>query len=45
MIFDYKNLAMLILSEKDGEKSGMAMPIDSSQAQTELMLKPNKQNG
>lgn len=34
MIFDYKNLAMLILSEKDGEKSGMAMPIDSSQAQT-----------
>lgn len=33
MIFDYKNMSMLILSEQDGKKSGIAMviPPDSSQ--------------
>lgn len=37
MIFDYKNMAMLILSDKNGEKSGMAMtiPSDSTQTNTE----------
>ncbi|MGE0076776.1 MAG: DUF4412 domain-containing protein [Bacteroidales bacterium] len=37
MIFDYKNMAMLILSDKDGEKSGIAMeiPRDSTQASTD----------
>ena len=36
IIYDYKNYAMLILSEKDGEKSGMAMaiPRDSSEVET-----------
>lgn len=36
MIFDYKNMAMLILSDKNGEKSGIAMeiPKDSIQENT-----------
>ncbi len=36
MIFDYKNMAMLILSDKNGEKSGIAMeiPKDSIQETT-----------
>lgn len=37
MIFDYKNMSMLILSEKDGQKSGIAMviPPDSTQNNNE----------
>lgn len=38
MIFDYKNMSMLILTEKDGQKSGIAMvipPDSSSQANAE----------
>ena len=47
MIFDYKNMSMLILSEKDGKKSGMAMviPSDSTQAanETEQSAEATKQ--
>lgn len=48
MIFDYKNMAMLILSDKNGEKSGIAMeiPKDSIQQNTtaeEASAEPVKQ--
>ena len=33
MIFDYKNMAMLILSDKNGEKSGVAMEIPKDSIQ------------
>lgn len=33
MIFDYKNMAMLILSDKNGEKSGIAMEIPKDSIQ------------
>lgn len=35
MIFDYKNKAMLILSDKDGEKSGIAMNFEPDSIQQE----------